>query len=322
MHRAAILDDYQNVALTCADFARLEGKVAFTVFNDHFDDIDAVARRLAEFDFVLLNRERTPFAKALIDKLPKLKAIFTSGMVNRSIDIAAANARGITVCGSRSSSTSTPELTWGLILALARQIPREDLNVREGRWQESVGIGLAGRTLGVVGLGNLGTPVARIGLAFGMKVAAWSSAMTQERADKILPGVTAVSKEELMAGSDFITIHMPLSARSRGLIGPTDIARMKRTAYLVNTSRGPIVDEDALQAAVRGGRIAGCALDVYSVEPLPKDHPVRSLPNSVLTPHLGFVEIDAYRRHFSEAIDNIEAWLAGAPTRVLSPPKA
>ena len=173
MHRAAILDDYQNVALTMADFGRLKDTVAFTAFNDHLDDEDALARRLADFDFVLLNRERTPFAKSLIDRLPKLKAIFTSGMVNRSVDIAAANAKGIAVCGSRSSSSSTPELTWGLILAVARRIPAEDRNVREGRWQESVGIGLAGRTLGVCGLGNLGVPVAKIGLAFGMKVTAW-----------------------------------------------------------------------------------------------------------------------------------------------------
>lgn len=321
MLKAAILDDYQNVALSLADWGRLKGKVEITVFNDNIADLDQVAKRLAPFDILILNRERTPFPKELIDKLPNLKLLLTSGMVNRSIDVAAANARGVPVCGSRSSSSSTPELTWGLLLACARQIPRENRNVIEGRWQETVGIGLQGRTLGVCGLGNLGTPVAKIGLAFGMKVTVWSTNMTQERADKQLPGVTAVSKDELMSGSDFITIHMPHSPKSEGIIGKADIAKMKKTAYLINTSRGPIVDEEALYAAVREGRIAGCGLDVYSVEPLPKDAPVRSLPNSVLTPHLGFVEVDAYRRHFAEAIANIEAWMAGKPERVLQPLK-
>lgn len=321
MFKAAILDDYQNVALSLADWGRLKGKVEITVFNDHLDDESAVAKRLAPFDILILNRERTPFAKSLIDKLPNLKLLLTSGMVNRSIDVAAANAKGVPVCGSRSSSSSTPELTWGLILACARQIPREDRNVREGKWQETVGIGLMGRTLGVCGLGNLGTPVAKIGLAFGMKVTAWSSNMTQDRADKQLAGVIAVTKDELMSGSDFITIHMPHSPKSEKLIGAGDIAKMKKTAYLINTSRGPIVDEEALYAAVRAGKIAGCGLDVYSVEPLPKNAPVRSLPNSVLTPHLGFVEVDAYRRHFSEAIANVEAWMAGKPERVLEPLK-
>ena len=317
MLHAAILDDYQNVALKLADWDRLTGKVDFTVFTDHLDDIDAVAKRLADFEIVIMNRERTPMLAEQLKKLPKLKLLLTSGMVNRSIDVRAANAQGITVCGSLSSSSSTPELTWGLIIALARQIPRENRNVQEGRWQETVGVGLKGRTLGIIGLGHLGVPVAKVGLAFDMKVAVWSPNMSQERADKVMPGLKAVSKGEMMAGSDFITIHMPLGPRSIGIVGAADIARMKPTSYLINTSRGPIVDQDALYAAVRAGKIAGCGLDVYDVEPLPKDHPVRTLPNSVLTPHLGFVEVDAYKRHFAEAVENIENWLAGKPSRVL-----
>lgn len=321
MLKAAILDDYQNVALSLADWGRLKEKVSFTAFNDHLADVDAVAKRLADFDIVVMNRERTPFLKELLEKLPKLKLLLTSGMVNRSIDVPFANSKGIVVCGSLSSSSSTPELTWGIIIALARQIPREVRNVQEGRWQETVGVGLKGRTLGVIGLGHLGIPVAKVALAFDMKVAVWSPNMTQARADSVMPGLTAVSKEAMMSGSDFITIHMPLGPRSIGIVGATDIARMKKTAYLINTSRGPIVDQDALYEAVREGRIAGCGLDVYDIEPLPKDHPVRSLPNSVLTPHLGFVEVDAYKRHFAEAVENIENWLAGTPSRVLKPHK-
>jgi phosphoglycerate dehydrogenase-like enzyme len=321
MLKAAILDDYQNVALKLADWDRLKGKVDFTVFTDHLADLDAVAKRLADFEIVIMNRERTPFLADLLKKLPKLKLLLTSGMVNRSIDVRAANAQGITVCGSVSGSSSTPELTWGILIALARQIPREVRNLQEGRWQETVGVGLRGRTLGIIGLGHLGIPVARVGLAFDMKIAVWSPNMTQARADTVMPGLKAVSKDEMMAGSDFITIHMPLGPRSIGIVGAADIARMKPTAYLINTSRGPIVDQEALYAAVRAGKIAGCGLDVYDIEPLPKDHPVRSLPNSVLTPHLGFVEIDAYKRHFGEAVENIEAWMKGAPTRVIEPHK-
>jgi phosphoglycerate dehydrogenase-like enzyme len=320
MHRLAILDDYQNVALTLADWDRLAGKVEITVFTDHVADVGKVAQRLQPFDIILMNRERTPFGRELLEKLPNLKLLCTSGMVNRSIDIAFANARGIAVCGSRSISTSTPELTWGLILALARNIPREDRNVREGRWQDTVGIGLAGRTLGVIGLGNLGVPVAKIGLAFGMTVTAWSANLTQERADKACPGVRAVTKDALMRDSDFITIHMPHSPRSEGIVAAADIAKMKPSAFFINTSRAALVDEDALHAAARGGKIAGVGIDVYGIEPLPPDHPVRSLPNSVLTPHLGFVEVDAYRKHYGEAVENIENWLNGTPSRLLKPP--
>ncbi len=317
MLKAAILDDYQNVALSLADWDRLKGKVDFTVFTDNLADVDAVAKRLADFDIVIMNRERTPFLADLLQKLPKLKLLLTSGMVNRSIDVKAANAQGIVVCGSLSSSSSTPELAWGMIIALARHIPREVRNLQEGRWQETVGIGLKGRTLGIIGLGHLGIPMARVALAFDMKVAVWSPNMSQERADKVMPGLKAVSKDEMMSGSDFITIHMPLGPRSIGIVSAADIARMKPTAYLINTSRGPIVEQEALYKAVRENKIAGCALDVYDIEPLPKDHPVRSLPNSVLTPHLGFVEVDAYKRHFAEAVDNIENWLAGKPSRVI-----
>ena len=319
MHRLAILDDYQNVALTLADWGRLKGKVEIAVFTDHVADVDAVAQRLQPFDIILMNRERTPFGRALLEKLPNLKLLCTSGMVNRSIDIAFANARGIAVCGSRSISSSTPELTWALILALARNIPHEDRNVREGRWQDTVGIGLAGRTLGVIGLGNLGIPVAKIGLAFGMTVTAWSANLTQARADTACPGVRAVTKDALMREADFITIHMPHSPRSEGIVSAADIAKMKPSAYFINTSRAALVDEDALHAAARAGTIAGVGIDVYGIEPLPPGHPVRSLPNSVLTPHLGFVEVDAYRKHYAEAVENVENWLAGSPSRVLKP---
>ena len=315
-YKAAILDDYQNVGLEFADWQRLAGAVEVTVFTDHLFDEDAVAERLAEFHILVLNRERTPFPRTLLERLGNLKLMTTSGMYNRSADMDAARELGIEFCGTEMRSAATPELAWGLILALARQIPKEDRNMREGRWQESVGIGLAGKVLGIIGLGKLGTPVARIGQAFEMDVAAWSPNLTQARADQV--GVRCVDKDTLMSGSDFITLHMPLSERSRGILQAGDLAKMKKTAFLINTSRGPLIDEAALINALQAKSFAGAGLDVYDVEPLPADHPLRALENTVLTPHLGYVSRDTYEVSFGQAVENIEAWLKGAPIRLIN----
>ncbi|MAF48375.1 MAG: D-2-hydroxyacid dehydrogenase family protein [Rhodospirillales bacterium] len=316
MHKAAILDDYQNVALGFADWRRLGGEVEVTVFNDHLSGEEAIAKRLRDFDILVLNRERTPIPETLLLRLPNLKLMTTSGMYNRSVDMEAARARGIDVCGTEMKSASTPELTWGLILALARQIPREDQNVRAGRWQETVGVGLAGKVLGIIGLGKLGTPVARIGQAFNMEVIAWSPNLTQERADEV--GVRCVDKDTLMSSADFITLHMPLSERSRGILQADDLAKIKSTAFLINTSRGPLIDEGALIDALQRKLFAGAGLDVYDVEPLPADHPIRRLDNTVLTPHLGYVSRDTYETSFAQTVDNIEAWLKGTPQRLIN----
>ncbi|NQV55430.1 MAG: D-2-hydroxyacid dehydrogenase family protein [Rhodospirillales bacterium] len=317
MIKAAILDDYQNIALQYADWSSLDGQVEITAFNDHLFDEAAIAERLADFEILILNRERTPFPKSLLDRLPKLKLLVTSGMHNRAIDFGVTKERGILVCGSAMKSGSTPELTWGLILALARNIIGEDRNVREGRWQQTVGLGLEGKVLGVIGLGRLGKPVARVGKEFGMEIITWSPNMSQSRADEV--GAVAVSKDGLLATSDFVTLHVPLNGGSRGLLQAEDLAKMKKTAFLINTSRGPLVDEQALIEAVRGGVIAGAGLDVYDVEPLPQDHPIRSLENTVLTPHLGYVSDLTYRASFHDAVGDIEAWLNGKPVRVINP---
>ncbi len=317
MFKAAMLDDYQNATSKLADWDQLKGKVEFEFFTDHLEDEGEIAKRLQDFDIVMMNRERTPFLKSQLEKLPHLKLLMTSGMRNFSIDIAAANAQGISVCGTKSQSNPTPELTWGLILSLARQIPKEDRLLREGGyWQTTIGRGLQGNRLGIVGLGRLGTMVAKVGLAFGMDVVAWSPNLTAERASEV--GVKAVSKNELFSSADFITLHMPLSDRSRGIAGADDIALMKSTAFLVNTSRGPLVEEAALIAALESGAIAGAGLDVYDIEPLPLDHVYRRLGNTVLTPHLGYVIEENYRQTFDEMIENIKAWISGTPMRVMT----
>jgi len=315
MTKVAIIDDYQNVALKMADWDSLEAEVE--VFTDHLEDEDDVAARLLPYDVVVVNRERTPFPDSLLGKLSNLKLLITNGMYNNSIDIAAAHTRGITVCGSPSLGHPTPELTWGLIISLARNIPMEERNVREGRWQTTVGLSLKGRTLGIIGLGRLGTPVAQVGLAFGMEVLAWSPNLTDERAAEA--GVTRADKDELLAKSDFITLHMPLSDRSRGIMGAEDFAKMKPTAFLINTSRGPLVDEAALIEALNSGAIGGAGLDVYDHEPLPADHPIRSMPNTVLTPHLGYVTVENYEAYYPKAVESIIGWQKGAPTGVLAP---
>lgn len=314
--RVALLDDYQGCALRMADWASLPD-TEVVAFRDHLADPGAVAARLADFDVVMAMRERTPFTRALLERLPRLKLIITAGMRNASIDVRAAADRGITVCGTQGLPYPTAELTWALILALFRAVPVEDRATREGRWQVSVGLGLNGKTLGVLGLGTLGSRVARVGRAFEMPVLAWSANLTAERAAEA--GATLVPKDELLARADVVSIHLVLGDRTRGLIGARELALMKPTAFLVNTSRGPIVDEAALVAALRAGGLAGAGLDVYDEEPLPLDHPFRHLPNTVITPHLGYVTEETYRIFYGHAMEDVAAFLRGAPVRVLKP---
>jgi phosphoglycerate dehydrogenase-like enzyme len=316
MMRVAILDDYQGVALRLADWQSLHPEAQMQAFSDHLDDRDALARRLHAFECVVLMRERTPFPRALFEKLPNLRLLITAGMRNASIDLAAATARGVQVCGTEMLGYPTAELTWGLIFALLRQIPRDEQALREGRWQTTLGIGVRGKTLGVLGLGKLGTQVAAVGKAFGMNLVAWSQNLTAERA--AAAGARLVAKEELFATADIVTIHVVLSDRTRGLVGAADLARMKKTAYLINTSRGPIVDEAALIAVLRERRIAGVALDVFEPEPLPPRHPLTTLDNLVLTPHLGYVTEENYRLLYANAVEDIRAFLDGKVLRALN----
>ena len=316
MIRVAVLDDYQRVALQVADWSSLHPQAQIEVFADHLDDQDALARRLHVFECVVLMRERTPFPRALIDKLPNLRLIVTAGMRNAAIDLAAAAARGVQVCGTEMAAHATAELTWGLIIALARHIPAEDRATRAGRWQTTLGVGLQGKTLGLLGLGRLGSQVAKIGLAFGMEVIAWSQNLTAERA--AAAGVRRVEKDELFALADIVSIHVVLSERTRGLVGAAELARMKPSASLVNTSRGPVVDEAALVAALRERRIAGAALDVFEPEPIRRDHPLLALDNTVITPHIGYVIEDGYRLLYGQAVENIRAFLAGQVLRGLN----
>ena len=313
--RIAVLDDYQGVAREMADWASLGPDCEVVFFRDHLADLDPLVRRLKDYDVVVAMRERTAFPRALLEKLPRLRLLVTTGLRNASIDVAAARERGIVVCGTPGSSGTTGELTWGLVLALFRQIPREDRALREGRWQSTVGIGLAGKTLGIVGLGTIGSQVAKIGAAFGMEVIAWSQNLEAERARRA--GAQRVERDELLARSDVVTIHRVLSERTRGLIGARELSLMKPSAFLVNTSRGPIVDEAALAAALEKRTIAGAGIDVYGAEPIAPDHPLLSAPNTVLTPHLGYVTLESYRAYFGGALEDIAAWRRGAPVRVL-----
>ncbi|NMJ39689.1 D-2-hydroxyacid dehydrogenase family protein [Roseomonas sp. JC162] len=316
LKRLAILDDYQGVALSLGPWDRLKG-VEVTVFRDTITDREALVQRLAPFDAILAMRERTPFPRALIERLPNLRLLITTAARNRSIDAAACAEKGIVFCGTPSFGDPTVDITWGLITGLMRDLPRQQEALRAGRWQTSVGWGLEGRTLGVVGLGKLGARVARVGQAFGMKVVAWSQNLTEERATEI--GATRVDKATLFAEADVVTLHLILSDRSRGIVGAEDLGRMKRTAYIVNTSRGPLIDQDALIAALKEGRIAGAGLDVYDTEPLPPDHPILAAPNTFLTPHLGYVTQQNYRAYYQGAVEAIEAFNAGAPVRVIAP---
>ena len=315
MARVALLDDYQGVALSMADWKSAPAGTEVVAFKDHLAAEAALAARLADFDIVMALRERTPFTRSLLERLPKLKLLITAGMRNASIDMKAAAERGVVVCGTAGLPYPTAELAWGLILSLARRIPAEDRATREGRWQMTVGLGLNGKTLGVLGLGTLGSRAAKVGLAFEMNVLAWSQNLTAERAAEV--GATLTPKDELLARSDFVSIHLVLGERTRGLIGERELGLMKRSAYLVNTSRGPIVDEAALIRALQDGTIAGAGLDVFDVEPLPLDHPFRRLPNTVISPHLGYVTEETYRVFYGQVLEDVTAFLGGAPVRVL-----
>ncbi len=313
--KLAILDDYQRVALDLADWSSLPGDVEITVFDDNLADLDAVAARLEPFEILAAMRERTPFPRALFEKLPNLKLLVTTGMRNGAFDMAAAAEHGVTVCGTGGSSAATEEMIWALIQAVVRQIPQEDRATRAGKWQTSVGWNLAGRTLGLVGLGRLGARTAAIANFFNMRVIAWSQNLTPERAREC--GAELVSKAELFSDSDIISIHLILSKRTRGLIGAADLALMKRESFFVNTSRGPIVDEGALLDILREGRIAGAALDVFDQEPLPRDHPFLSLENTIISPHMAYVTEENLIQFHQETVEDIAAWLNGKPVRVL-----
>jgi phosphoglycerate dehydrogenase-like enzyme len=317
MTRVAVLDDYQGVALRLADWRALPADADVHVFRDHRHDEDALVERLEAFDVVVAMRERTPFPRRLLERLPRLRLLVTTGMRNAAIDLRAAGDRGILVCGTESLPYPTAELTWGLILALLRRIPQEDRATRSGRWQVSVGVGLRDKILGVIGLGRLGAQVATIGKAFQMTVLAWSQNLTAARAAEV--GATLVGKDDLLAQADIVTLHLVLSARTRHLLGARELGRMKPTAYLINTSRGPIVDEQALVQALRQGTIAGAGLDVFDTEPLPPEHPLRRLENTVVTPHLGYVTEETYRVFYAQAVEDIQAFLRGSPLRVLRP---
>jgi phosphoglycerate dehydrogenase-like enzyme len=311
-----ILDDYQGVALSSTDWSPVSEAYTLDVIGEHIADRDALVARLRDSAVVVAMRERTPFPAEVLKSLPALRLLITTGMVNASIDLAAAAAAGVTVCGTGGAGNAMPELTIGMIIALTRNFAKEDAAIRAGGWQHTIGPGLSGSTLGVVGLGRLGTPVAALAQAFGMKVIAWSPHLSAERAAE--HGVRAVTKAELFSQSDVITVHVPLADGTRGMVGADDLALMKPTAYLVNTSRGPIVDQAALVEALRQNRIAGAGLDVYDTEPLPLDDPLRSLPNTLLLPHIGYVTTEAYRVFYRDAVEDIVAFDAGAPVRVLS----
>jgi phosphoglycerate dehydrogenase-like enzyme len=315
--RVAVLDDYQNVARSCADWDRLSN-AELVCFHDHVGDPDELVARLAGFEVVVAMRERTPFPRATLERLPSLRLLVTTGPWNAAIDVDAARALGVTVCGTDGPLHNTAELTWALILAVARDLPAEDALLRAGGWQRGLGRTLHGATLSVLGLGHLGRQVARIGVAFGMTVLAWSANLTAARCDDV--GATLVGRDELLERADVLTIHLRLSDRTAGLVGARELALMRPTAMLVNTSRGPIVDERALADALTRGALGGVGLDVFGVEPLPLDHPLRRAPNTVLTPHLGYVTADAYRTFYGDAVEDIAAWSAGAPVRVIAEP--
>jgi phosphoglycerate dehydrogenase-like enzyme len=305
--KIAILDDYQNVALEMADWSALSKRAEITVFNDHVSEPSALVERLLPFDVVCAMRERTPLPRNVIERLPNLKLIASTGSVNSSIDVAAAGDHGIAVVHTGYRSDPTIEFTWALILASARHIVTENNSVRSGGWQQTVGTDLRGTTLGVLGLGNVGSQVARIGTAFGMKLIAWSQNMTPESAKAA--GAILVSKDQLFERADILTIHLVLSSRTRGLVGAAELERMKPTAWLINASRGPIVEEQALISVLKAKQIAGAAIDVFDVEPLPPNHPFRTLDNVLATPHIGYVSHSLYKTFYEDTVSNIRKWL-------------
>jgi phosphoglycerate dehydrogenase-like enzyme len=311
----AILDDFQECATRMGDWSRLEPRVRTTVFTDNAVGEDLVAR-LSRFDAVMVIRERTKFPREIVDRLPRLKLLISAGMRNLGIDIPACRARGIVVCGTDTGSSATAELAFGMLLALSRNMAAEEASLRAGRWQTlRLGFGVKGLTLGVLGLGRLGTAMAGYARAFGMDVLAWSQNLTDEQARA--GGARRVEKTELLARADFVSLHLILSQRTRGVVGAAELALMKPTAFLINTSRAGLIDEGALIAALKEGRIAGAALDVYNEEPLPADAPILAAPNTLLTPHLGYATRESYAVYFPQAVENVEAWLAGRPVRVM-----
>ena len=315
--RCAILDDYQNVALSFADWSKVSGDMEIKVFNEHLGTADQIIAALKGFPIVCAMRERTPFPRSVIDALPELRLLITSGMRNASIDLEAAKARGVVVCGTPAFGNATAAIATALMLELARHIGYENARLKSGvLWQSTVGLDLEGLTLALLGLGKLGWRMAEIGRAFKMHVIAWSQNLTSEKCQEA--GAEYVSGDELFERADFLSIHVQLSPRTLGLVGAKQLALMKKSAYLINTSRGPIVDEAALLAALRDKRIAGAGLDVFDIEPLPLDHPLRKLDNVVITPHLGYVAAQNYRAFFGGMVDDIRAFLDGRPVRVLA----
>jgi phosphoglycerate dehydrogenase-like enzyme len=315
--RCAILDDYQNVALKLADWSKVKNEIEIEVFHEHLGGAEKVIAALQGFQIVVAMRERTGFPKQVIDALPELKLLITTGMRNASIDIEAAKTRGITVCGTGTFGNPTSGIAIGLMLELTRRIGYENARMHSGvLWQSTIGVDLEGMTLGILGLGKLGLRTANIGKAFGMDVIAWSQNLTAEKCREA--GVGYVSKEDLFRRSDFLTIHVVLSQRTRGLVGANELGLMKPTAFIINTARGPIIEEAALLAALRDKKIAGAGLDVFDREPLPLDHPLRKMDNVVITPHLGYVSEQNYRRYFADAIEDIRGFLDGKPVRVMT----
>jgi phosphoglycerate dehydrogenase-like enzyme len=313
--KVAILDDYQGVAEQLVDWSKFKDSCEIKVFNQPFENEDHAIENLKSFDALLIMRERTPMTKKLMDGCPNLKFIATSGMRNLGIDLEHAKSKGIIVSGSEGNKNPTAELTWALILGLARNIKQESENMYQGYWQTTIGFELKGKTLGIMGLGNLGRMVAKVGKAFGMEIIAWSENLKMAEAEK--HGVMAVTKEELFEKSDFLTIHYLLSDRSRNLVKYDDISKMKKTAFIINTSRGPIINEDDLIKALQDEIIAGAGLDVYAIEPLPENHKLRFLPNVLLTPHIGYVTLDNYVKWYNQMAEDLQAFIDGKPIRIL-----
>lgn len=316
--RLAIINDYQKLATESADWKSLPSSIDVDITHGRTPGGAEGVALLAPYDIVVTSREETRFDRALVERLPKLKLLVTHGQRNAALDMAALAVRGVTVCGTGYGfPAATVELAWGLILALAKGIPTEDRGIRDGKWNIGLAGGLTGKTLGVLGLGDLGSGVARVGQAMGMKVVAWSQNLTVERC--AATDVTLVGKDELFRRADVLSVHVVLGDRTRGLVGAREIGLMKPTAYLINTSRGPIVDEKALIAALRSGAIAGAGLDVFDQEPLPAGHPLRMLPNTVLTPHIGGRTRENFAARYKDCLEDVQAWLAGKPVRVLGP---
>ncbi|WP_159469837.1 D-2-hydroxyacid dehydrogenase family protein [Dyadobacter sp. 3J3] len=306
--KIAVLDDYQNAAIKMADWTALDKACEITVFNDHLFGQDEIAKRLQPFDIICLMRERTPVNRALLSKLPNLKLIVSTGLRNASIDSAAVSELGIQLENTGYIGTGAPELTWALLMAIARKIPQENASVKKGGWQNTIGTDIAGKTIGIIGLGKIGDKIASMARVFDMNVIAWSENLTEEKASE--KGVKAVSKEYLFQNADFITVHLVLSERSKGIIGAADLALMKPSAYLINTSRGPLIDENALIDVLKENKIVGAALDVFETEPLPPDHPFRTLDNVLATPHIGYVTENTYKLFFEDIVKIIENWIA------------